>query len=154
MLLTIFCVFLLTTGTPAEDSCLQLQCQEQGINTSVCSVYQTLYAAWLAQESHKSRHYGYLALSVLANNQLTVSEYEKTLNCQLPASPITDSTYRITVAQIADYDDTTACSILVIGFFNSQSDGHLPLANFRYNMTTKTFLYQYITPDSIYELTY
>jgi len=154
MFIFIVSLFLLTSPL-AQSSALAGRCQEQGIDTAVCAVFQTLEAAWQAEKNYKQDNGGkYLLLSVLNQEHLTVSAFEKELKCQLPVSPITDSAYLVTVGQAVDLEDSYADTTLVIGFFNGRTTCHLPFANFRCNLVTGDRQYEYVTPDTTFKLAY
>lgn len=153
MLLNIMCLFLLAT-TPAQDSVLAKQCQSQNLDQSVCSIFQTLLDAWQAQPINHALDHGENSHSPLSGNFLTVSAYEKQLKCRLTPSAITDSSYRITVGESTVTKDSVDFTTQVIGFFNSQSEGHLPIARLCFFIEAHCFYYEYITADSTCTLTY
>jgi hypothetical protein len=146
--------FVLYLVSPGPNVLLATFCQEQGLDSSTCAVFQTLHAAWQAEQEYKNSHDGdYLTLSIFENQCLSPSSFEKKLGCQLPYSSITDSTYYITVAQRTVDGDTRAESLLLIGFFKRDHE-HLPIGNFCYNITQNSLHFEYITLDTSYCLDY
>jgi hypothetical protein len=151
MIFAIVCCALMQI-VPMPDTVLANTCSENELNPEVCAIFQTLNAAWQAEDNYQQNHSGnYLPLSIFGKSCLSPASFEKKLNCQLPLSAITDSSYNITVAKTTVEGDTCTETILIISFYN-QNREHLPLAIFRYNMTQQYIFYEYITPDTSYAL--
>lgn len=135
-------LFLITP--PQPDSTLTNTCQEQLIDSTTIEVFQTLHSAYLAVEEFKnqSRKKKYPTFSILNSKHLSVQEFQDTLNCALPPSVITDSTFRI---GISIFELGEQCPhTLVISFFNTNSSNNLPLANFRFCIENGYRQYQFI----------
>lgn len=143
MIFVILCS-LLIQATPGSDSLLAISCQQQGLDTTAaCAAFQTIYAAWLEVEDHKNDEGKYSMHTVFYPERLTLNAFEKKFGCTLPASPITDSTYAITIAPSTTVGGDTLT--LCISFFRMHGD-HQPLVNLRFNPVSKCLHYEYVTP--------
>lgn len=140
-------LFLLLLTPPVQDSTIIAKPQISCLDSTSRAVFQTLEAAFQAVEHSKNnnRKNKYPTFSILSFKHLSIQEFQDSLECTLPLSAITDSTFRIGVSKFIDQDACLACTTLVVSFFNPANENNMPIANYRYYLTTKKQIYEYIT---------
>lgn len=144
-------LFLITP--PQPDSTLANQCQEKFIDSTATAVFQTLHSSYLAAEEFKNQNPNekYPTFSIFYDKHISIQEFQDTLKFILPVSEISRSSFRVGIS-IIEYDEDCPY-ILVISFFNSASENHLPIANFRYCVVDSSRSYEFINYDKNVKLT-